>query len=200
MGGAEFQEWDDKVIREDWIEAKGYCGLSVGDEKVYCAYVNGVALFSFKDPNSGQNPYYVCVVTGHTPMAMDSLKVLQDLACAKAITSKREDRKMSLDKKEFDWLVNNPSRLPYSFGTFLKNGSPIKPSYKESLDRAKELTAQIDRLHQEIDDLLSPIVHEAMASGAEACAELLGELPEGFHRTEVKVFISKSQKRTAKQK
>lgn len=183
-----------------WTEAKGSCGLNAGDEKVYGAYVNNVALFAFKSPLSGDAPFYTCVVAGEMSVGGNSLGEAQEKGLRVALDSRKEDRGRHISKREFDWLMNNPSRLPYAFGTFLKNGGQTKPSHKASLDRAKELTAQIDKLHQEIDDLLGPIVCEAMASGVEACKELLGELPEGLHRTEVKVFISESQKRTSKTK
>lgn len=97
---------------KEWIKAKGSCGLNIGKEDVYCAYVNGVALFAFKSPLSSEtDPFYTCVVTGEMSVGGATLKDVQDSAYSRAISSNKSDRDRSITKSEFDMIVNDTKRL-----------------------------------------------------------------------------------------
>lgn len=76
----------------------------------------------------------------------------------------------------------------------------INDSEKNNLKLARKLSSKVDELHQRIDSLLDPIVNKAIAEGPDACNALLNELPQGFHRTELRAFLIRSEKKSNKLK
>ena len=94
-----------------WRLAKGSCGYSIGDQPVYAAYVNGVALFAFQ---SGKKPpFYLCVVPGLMSCGGHTLEEAQ----AKGVKEAQDyrnwneyDRRMT--REQFLECIENPERLP----------------------------------------------------------------------------------------
>lgn len=60
-----------------------------------------------------------------------------------------------------------------------------------AVSKAKELTAKIDAIHQQIDGLLEPIAKKAMALDVDQLNEIACLLPSGFYRTELRTILSK---------
>lgn len=100
---------------------------------------------------------------------------------------------LTISNKDFGWLMNNPSRLPYNFGSIIKHGNPVRKAHQADTDGAKRLLSQNDDLHQKVNDFLDPIMYEAMAEGPDACQALIDELPSCSQKSEMVALIIQPQ-------
>ena len=62
---------------------------------------------------------------------------------------------------------------------------------------AKQMQDEIDSLLGQIDELLQPVVDEAVAQGYKAVEELVSQLPSGFYRSELRVWLREEYLRRA---
>ena len=59
--------------------------------------------------------------------------------------------------------------------------------------RAKEIEAEIMRLHDEQDKLLEPMCKEVMGKSYAEIQAFIDELPAGFHRSELRTYLLSKQ-------
>ena len=62
---------------------------------------------------------------------------------------------------------------------------------------AKQMQDEIVSLLGQIDELLQPVVDEAVAQGYKAVEELVSQLPSGFYRSELRVWLREEYLRRA---
>lgn len=102
-------------MTNEWVLAKGSCGLNVAGD-VFGAYVNGIALFSFKwkskSKSKSTKPFYSCVVTGHMTCGGGTLEEAQAKGLARALDAPGSEADQKMSRKEFNALIANNTRLP----------------------------------------------------------------------------------------
>lgn len=92
-----------------WKLAAGSCGFNVGTRKVYGAYVNGVALFSWVDTTLSE--FFFCSVTGHLTTGGYTREAAQSLGERYARENGREEADRVLSRAQFEKTMNDPTRL-----------------------------------------------------------------------------------------
>lgn len=62
----------------------------------------------------------------------------------------------------------------------------------EEINLAISKYKQIERLHDEVHCILTPIADEAVANGREAVEDLISKLPSSFYRAELRVWLKEN--------
>lgn len=75
----------------------------------------------------------------------------------------------------------------------LQGTTPMRLDPSLAIAIAKQMQDEIDSLLGQIDELLQPVVDEAVAQGYEAVEELVSQLPSGFYRSELRVWLRESR-------
>jgi len=60
---------------------------------------------------------------------------------------------------------------------------------QEQINLALAKYQQIDKIHDEIHDILMPMVVEAMSNGVEAVEDLISKLPASYYRAELRGWL-----------
>ena len=81
-------------------------------------------------------------------------------------------------------------RLAVDVAEKLQGTTPTRLDPSLAIAIASQMQNEIDSLHEQIDELLTPIVDEALAQGYKAVEGLVSKLPSGFHRSELRTWLN----------
>ena len=81
-------------------------------------------------------------------------------------------------------------RLAVDIAEKLQGATPIRLDPSLAIAIASQMQNEIDSLYGQIDELLMPIVDEAVAQGYKAVEELVSQLPSGFYRSELRTWLN----------
>ena len=88
-------------------------------------------------------------------------------------------------------------RLAVDVAEKLQGTTPTRLDPSLAIAIAKQMQDEIDSLLGQIDELLQPVVDEAVAQRYKAVEELVSQLPSGFYRSELRVWLREEYLRRA---